>query len=643
MHHSHMLLSLSLMLSITCVAAGASEPVALAQAPKASSSIAGIVRDSSDDQPIDQALVVLECVCLGAPLETLTNARGIYTFSGLSPGRYSITVFAGRAQETKIVALGGASKLRGNFAINPGSATITTIVVEATPVVSHASTMMTVDMERAKKLPVGSDTSRDFTAVVDLVPTASRDAAGISFAGTSARESYAKIRENRVESAAKAKRSTFSIDVDTASYSNVRRFLRDGALPPSDAVRIEELLNYFSYDYPAPRPGADPFSITTEIADCPWNSKARLLHIGLRAQDIPTAQLPPRNLVFLIDVSGSMNSPDKLPLLRRAMKLLVSTLGAQDHVSIVVYAGASGVVLAPTSGADQATIMAALDRLEAGGSTNGGAGIERAYALARQQFDGQAINRVILATDGDFNVGTTDIASLQSLIEHERESGVFLSVLGFGAGNLNDATMEMLANKGNGNYAYIDSIAEARKVLVDEAGATLVTVAKDVKIQVEFDPKQVASYRLIGYENRVLAAKDFNDDRKDAGEVGAGHSVTALYELVLTKRAKPKQPLAELRVRYKPPNGSTSKLSRAPVVDTKTTLKASSNDFRFAAAVAEYGMLLRKSSKRGTASWTQAKALAAGAIGRDPGNHRREFIELLTHAEALSSRTRRRP
>jgi Ca-activated chloride channel family protein len=384
--------------------------------------------------------------------------------------------------------------------------------------------------------------------------------------------------------------------------------------------------------------------VTTEIADCPWNKDARLLHIGLRGEDIGSRQ-PPRNLVFLLDVSGSMDSPDKLPLLVDAMKLLVQTLEARDHVAIVVYAGASGVVLPPTSGSDRPTILAALDRLTAGGSTNGGAGIEQAYALARTHFDPQAVNRVILATDGDFNVGTVDEAALQRLIERERESGVFLSVLGLGTGNLQDATMGLLADKGNGNYAYIDSLTEARKVLVEEAGSTLVTIAKDVKIQVEFDRREVAAYRLIGYENRALANHDFDDDRKDAGEIGAGHSVTALYEIVLTdkaKRRKKPKPLAELRLRYKPPSKSKSKRLNGSVIDRRTTLANSSNDFRFAAAVAEFSMLLRRSPHVGDASWGQAKAMAEGALGRDPGGYRREFIALLEHAEQLSN-VRARP
>ena len=454
-------------------------------------------------------------------------------------------------------------------------------------------------------------------------------------------ESYAPIEENQVQDVAQQAVSTFSVDVDTASYSNVRRFLTQGSLPPRDAVRIEELINYFTYDYPDPAAGEHPFSVNAEIAGCPWNDEARLLHIGVQGQRMASEQLPARNLVFLLDVSGSMESPDKLPLLRRAMKLLVETLDADDHVSIVVYAGASGVVLPPTSGADQQLIMAALDRLQAGGSTNGGQGIERAYALAREHFDPQAINRVVLATDGDFNVGRVSRAQLQGLIERERESGVFLSVLGLGTGNLKDSTMELLADKGNGNYAYLDSINEARKVLVEEAGGTLVTIAKDVKVQVEFVPAMVESYRLIGYENRILDARDFEDDGKDAGEIGAGHSVTALYEFVPTELGARTEeqtgPFAELRLRYKAPEGEQSQLLTTPLTDLHATLEASSDDFRFAAAVAEFGMLLRNSKLEGSASWASARILAQGALGQDRGHYRREFVSLLDRARGLAN------
>jgi Ca-activated chloride channel family protein len=466
-------------------------------------------------------------------------------------------------------------------------------------------------------------------------------------------EDYARIVENDFIAVADDPRSTFSIDVDTASYSNVRRMLVDGKVPPADAVRIEEMINYFDYEYAQPT-GDAPFSMTSEVASCPWNADHRLVHIGLQGKSIAADEVPARNLVFLFDVSGSMNSPDKLPLLTRSFAMLVDTLRPQDRVSIVVYAGASGLVLEPT--ADKAEILAALDRLHAGGSTNGGAGIELAYRMAEQSFVQGGINRVVLATDGDFNVGTTSQGALEELIEAKRASGVFLSVLGFGDGNLKDSTMEMLADKGNGNYAYIDTIAEARKVLVSEAGSTLVTIAKDVKIQVEFNPAEVAAFRLVGYENRMLAHTDFTDDTKDAGEIGAGHSVTALYEVipagakdapaakvepakyqaVATTDAAAAGELMNVKIRYKRPDGDTSDALAFAIADSDRTAAESSENFRFSAAVAELGMLLRDSKHKGAATWATATELAQGALGRDEGGYRKELVELIRRAESLS-------
>ncbi|MEM7157248.1 MAG: von Willebrand factor type A domain-containing protein [Myxococcota bacterium] len=466
-------------------------------------------------------------------------------------------------------------------------------------------------------------------------------------------EAYDHIAENEFTAVSDDPRSTFSIDVDTASYSNMRRFLNDGTMPPADAVRIEELVNYFSYDYRSPA-GGDPFSLTAETGACPWNETHRLVHVGIQGKIIDQSDVPARNLVFLFDVSGSMNSADKLPLLKRAFSLLADNLRPQDKVSIAVYAGASGVVLEPTS--DKAEILSALSRLEAGGSTNGGAGIHAAYSLASKAFIQDGINRVILATDGDFNVGTTSEGELVRLIEKKRQSGVFLSVLGFGSGNLKDSTMEKLADKGNGNYAYIDSINEARKVLVEEAGATLVTIAKDVKIQVEFNPAEVSSYRLVGYENRKLAHADFNDDTKDAGEIGAGHSVTAIYEVVPAGRgASPKVDelkyqdegtlstaagsgeLMTVKVRYKKPSGNKSKLLSFPVTDSDTRVADTSRDFRFSAAVAGFGMLLRDSEHKGDATFDMVRELASDALGTDPHGRRAEFVGLIDKAKSLSS------
>jgi Ca-activated chloride channel family protein len=469
-------------------------------------------------------------------------------------------------------------------------------------------------------------------------------------------EQYDFVQEEGFCSPLRHPVSTFSIDVDTASYSNVRRLLREGSLPPSGAVRIEEMLNYFAYDYPTDR-GEHPFSVITEVAEAPWQPQHQLVMIGLQGEEVPAGELPPRNLVFLLDVSGSMQPANKLPLVKRALRGLVTRLRREDHVALVVYAGASGLVLPPTSGAEQGTILAALQQLEAGGSTNAGEGIALAYALARQHFDPEAINRVILATDGDFNVGVTSRAELVEMIERERESGVFLTVLGVGTGNLKDATMEQLADHGNGNYAYLDDFAEARKVLVEEAGGTLVTIAKDVKIQVEFNPKRVARYRLIGYENRRLAAEDFDDDAKDAGEMGAGHSVTALYEIVPVGIKAPTGELGMLRyqapreataaaissellavkLRYKRPDEDTSRLLMHVVEEPARSLARASQDLRFGAAVALFGMLLRDSPYRGDADYELVQELARGALGRDESGYRAEFIRLVALARDLGA------
>jgi Ca-activated chloride channel family protein len=467
-------------------------------------------------------------------------------------------------------------------------------------------------------------------------------------------EAYDPIRDNPFLAATANPLSTFSIDVDTASYANVRRFLAQGRLPPKDAVRVEELLNYFRYDYPEPS-GEVPFSVTTEVAACPWKPEHRLVLVGLRGRSIAGAAVPPRRLTFLLDVSGSMDTKAKLPLLKQAMTLLVETLREQDRVAIVVYAGSSGLVLPPTPGDLKVEIRDALASLEAGGSTAGGAGIQLAYRVAADMFLPGGVNRVVLATDGDFNVGITSLGELSRLIEEKRRGGVSLSVLGFGEGNLKDSTMEMLADRGNGNYSYIDSLAEARKVLVSEAGGTLVTIAKDVKIQVELNPRRVAAYRLIGYENRLLRAEDFADDRKDAGEIGAGHTVTALYEVVpagvptslpgvdplryqqpaLLEGAAAGDELLTVKLRYKQPDGDASRLLATSVRDVPAP---ASENVRFAAAVAEFAMLLRDSEHKGGSSWAQALALVEGARGGDPGGYREAFVDLVRRAEELSTR-----
>jgi Ca-activated chloride channel family protein len=467
-------------------------------------------------------------------------------------------------------------------------------------------------------------------------------------------EAYSHLVDNPFVSPKNAPLSTFSIDVDTAAYANVRRFLNEGSLPPADAVRIEELVNYFSYAYPEPT-GDAPFSVTHELSQAPWNPKHKLLLVGLQGKHIAPQALPPRNLVFLVDVSGSMNEANKLPLLKYALGELVKTLGPKDRVSLVVYAGASGVVLPPTSGSERGKLLDAIERLEAGGSTNGAAGIEAAYALAERAFDAQGVNRVVLATDGDFNVGVSSEGELVRLIEQKRSKGIYLTVLGFGMGNYKDANLEQLADHGNGNYAYIDSRNEARKVLVDQGGSTLVTIAKDVKIQVEFNPSEVGAYRLIGYENRALKAQDFNDDRKDAGEIGPGHSVTALYELIAPGDPVPggsvdplkyqrtraeasadsKNELGTIKLRFKRPRSESSELTSI-VLDNRVNPLAQVNpDFRFASAVAGFGMLLRGSEYRGSASYPMIKSLVDSTGATKTGGTRGEFLSLVARAEQL--------
>jgi len=467
-------------------------------------------------------------------------------------------------------------------------------------------------------------------------------------------EAYSRIYDNTFQDPKAHPLSTFSIDVDTASYSNVRRFLGAGQMPPKDAVRIEELVNYFNYDYDGPS-DARPFAVRADVASCPWDNTHRLVRIGIQGRKIAQENLPPRNLVFLLDVSGSMMEPNKLPLLKQSLRMLTETLTEKDHVAIVVYAGSSGLVLPPTAGNDRPKILEALSQLEAGGSTNGAEGIQLAYKVMRENFHRGGINRVILATDGDFNVGMTSEGDLIRLIEKERESGVYLTVLGFGYGNLKDSTMEQLADKGNGNYAYIDNLSEARKVLVEQAGGTLVTIAKDVKLQVEFNPAKVSSYRLIGYENRMLRDEDFNDDTKDAGEIGAGHTVTALYEIVPVGvrgrtgntdplRYQQKQnaqtassgELMNVKIRYKAPDSNTSELISFVVPDSSADITTASPDFRFAASVAAFGMVLRDSEFKGQATLEMARRLAESGRGRDERGYRAEFIRLIQTASDLN-------
>jgi Ca-activated chloride channel family protein len=469
------------------------------------------------------------------------------------------------------------------------------------------------------------------------------------------RENYADLERNPIQRVAENPVSTFSIDVDSGSYANVRRMLVSGSLPPGDAVRAEEMINYFDYGYPVPASTATPFSVTTEIAPSPWDPSHQLLLVGIKGYEVPAERIPAANLVFLVDTSGSMQSPDKIDLLKQAFAQMVEVLRPQDRVSIVAYAGAAGLVLPSTPGSEKQTILTSLDQLMAGGSTNGGAGIELAYATAQQHFIDGGVNRVILATDGDFNVGTVDIEALKTMVEARRESGIALTTLGFGTGNYNDQTAEQLADVGNGNHAYIDTLAEGRKVLVEELSSTMLTIAKDVKIQMEFNPAVVAEYRLIGYENRALRREDFNNDQVDAGEIGAGHDVTALYELALVgsggesvdalRYGKPSDATAGdagelgfLRLRYKSPAGGASKLIERPIA-TASIRNSASERLQFAASVAAFADALGGGKHLGRWTLDDVAMLAQAARGKDRDGYRGEFIALVEQARALKRAT----
>ncbi|HEY5392740.1 MAG TPA: von Willebrand factor type A domain-containing protein [Hanamia sp.] len=470
-------------------------------------------------------------------------------------------------------------------------------------------------------------------------------------------EDYDHITENGFKKVADNPLSTFSIDVDAASYSNVRRFLNNNQLPPAGAVRTEEMINYFKYQYPQPT-GNDPFSINTELSDCPWNSQNKLLLIGLQGKNIPVDKLPSSNLVFLIDVSGSMMDENKLPLVKASMKMLTDQLRENDRISIVVYAGRAGVALPATDGSEKMKIKSAIDALEAGGSTAGGEGIQMAYKIAQQNFMKEGNNRIILCTDGDFNVGASSDDALVRMIEQERNKGIYLTVLGYGMGNYKDNKMQQLADKGNGNHAYIDGLSEAKKVLVNEFGGTLFTIAKDVKLQLEFNPALVAGYRLIGYENRMLNKEDFNDDKKDAGELGSGHTVTALYEIIPAGVKSPflkdvdplkyqdnkkkkatsfNNEILTIKFRYKAPDGNQSKLIVHSVNNEAISLKNVSDNFRFAASVAGFAMLLRDSEYKGNAKYSTVLEMAGGSLGKDEEGYRKEFITLVKKASELKN------
>ena len=603
----------------------------------------GLVTEQGSGAPLAGAQVLLPALNRGA----LADGAGRYTLAvprTALGARVRIEArLIGYETTTQAVRVTGDT-VRVDFQLAPAALTLAEIAVTAAPaaVKGRGMTGSTAYLQVADAAAYHVRASVGVPGAA-ISPGIRRGADPDSFNT----ESYDRISENPFLAAATNPLSTFSIDVDRASYSNVRRFINQGRRPPVDAVRIEELINYFTYGYPEPE-GEAPFSITTELGRAPWTPEHYLLRIGLQAPRIETEDLPPSNLVFLIDVSGSMDAPNKLPLLKRAFGLLVNELREQDRVAIVVYAGAAGLVLESTPGDRKDVIMEAISRLEAGGSTAGGAGLRLAYDVAQRNHIPGGNNRVILATDGDFNVGPSSDAEMIRLIEEKRRQGTFLTVLGFGTGNLKDSKMEKLADHGNGNYAYIDDIMEARKVLVSELGGTLLTVAKDVKVQVEFNPARVAAYRLIGYENRLLAAEDFNDDTKDAGELGAGHSVTALYEIVPvgvesaarirgvdplryqtpggSTAAAQSDELAYVKLRYKEPEGERSELIEHVVKDE--VVASPSVDFRFAAAVAAFGMVLRESEHRGGATIEQVIALAREGQGEDREGYRAEFVRL---------------
>lgn len=469
-------------------------------------------------------------------------------------------------------------------------------------------------------------------------------------------ESYGAIKENSYQLVSDQPLSTFSIDVDRAAYSNVRRYLNNGSLPPVDAVRIEEMINYFDYKYKSPADN-DPVAIYTDMATCPWEPAHQLVRVALKAKELPLDKMPPANLVFLLDVSGSMDEYNKLPLVKQALTALVQQLRSKDKVAIVTYAGAANVALAATAGSEKTTILNVVDKLTAGGSTAGGDGLKMAYDIATEQFMKNGNNRIIMATDGDFNVGESSEGDLETLIEKKRNSGISLSVLGFGMGNIKDSKLELLADKGNGNYAYVDNFEEARRTFVTEFGSTLFTVAKDVKLQLEFNPQYVQSYRLVGYENRMLENKDFNDDKKDAGDMGVGHTVTALYEIVPKGGAINEQALVDslkyqrtvatnayggevltVKLRYKQPKEDKSKLLSKVMLWKVQDLSEAPEDFRMAAAVATFGLLLRNSAYKGNAKYDAAVALAKGAKGEDEEGYRAEFIQMVKQAAILDNR-----
>jgi len=638
-------------------------------------SIVGTVVDPTG-VAIANIKVEARSVATGVVYAAITNDVGNYTFASLPPGEYELKVSAQgfKTYSRGKLTVSASQILHLDIPLQVGSNTETVTVTAESTLLKTESGELHHDVQTPgyrdplalTQLSPRIQNGQSVDAIQSVAVQTSNYAAEYGLTGGAIRAygirqpnsypntaQYDYLIENEFAATKSDPVSTFSVDVDTASYSNVRRFLTEGHLPPAGAVRIEELINYFTYDYPLPEAGK-PVSLTTHLTSDPWNSGKQLLFVGLRTQPLSEEELPPSNLTFLIDVSGSMMPPERLPLIRQGLKMLVRQLRPQDRVALVVYAGNAGLVLPPTSGSQQAVILNAIEHLEAGGSTNGAAGIQLAYQVARNAYMHHGNNRVILATDGDFNVGVSSDDELVRMIEKERDTGIFLSVLGVGTDNLKDSRMEKLADHGNGNYAYLDSLSEARRVLVQQMGATLVTVAKDVKLQIEFNPTHVQSWRLIGYENRVLRREEFNDDKKDAGDLGAGHQVTAIYEIVpagsqsdnvdrlryqdehANTRQSRSAELAWVKLRHKDPHSDTSELLEWPVNTTELPLRAAPPDVRFASAVAEYGMLLRQSKFSGNASFDHVLSTASGALGADLAGYRSEFLDLARQARDLS-------
>lgn len=610
--------------------------------------VSGVVLDNSNNQP----LVNVNIAVKGTDVGTTTGKDGKYSIN--IPGNEGVLIFNLLNYKEHQVPVNSEN---GNLVVKMIS-TIPQILHHETEedldfTFSEEMVIESIEYEMAQTAPTNSKMSgkNSIRSLGRIHKSAPND---FLISNPHNTDEYDVIHENTFQDPLKSPLSTFSIDVDAASYSNLRRVINSGQKPQKDMIRIEEMINYFSYDYPEPK-GEHPFSITTEVAQAPWNKNHQLVHIGLQGKKLDYENTDPSNLVFLIDVSGSMSHLNKLPLLKSSLKMLVGELSAKDKIAIVAYAGAAGLVLPPTPASENSTIISALDNLSSGGSTAGGQGIKLAYKIAEEAFINNGNNRVILATDGDFNVGISSTSEMIRLIEEKRKTGIYLTITGFGMGNYKDGRMEQISNAGNGNYYYIDNINEARKVFVNEMQATLFTIAKDVKIQVEFNPEKVQAYRLIGYENRMLNAEDFNNDKKDAGELGTGHTVTALYELIpqgieseFTKHIDPlkyqnqttshhvkSSDLLTVKFRYKEPNSSISKLITNTLADNTKDINKSSDNFRFSASIAVFGMLIRESKFKQASTYQGALNLALGAKGNDKEGYRQEFISLIQNVKLM--------